>query len=104
VNANVPPALAPLTSPNLGDVASLPVSALLNPVGLLVQAATVFAIGLGASLFFYLPFSLEEGGLGWYVPAVAAIMSAALTLPLWFYREAEAAPPHPESQPDTGAH
>jgi hypothetical protein len=93
--ADLPPPLAELTTPALGEVTGAPVQAQFNPRVLPVNVGFIALLGAGVSLLCGLPFSLEDGGLAWYVPIVAGLMAILEVLPLWTARR-----PLPEKSPE----
>jgi Zn-dependent protease with chaperone function len=101
--AEVPPALGGLSSPRLGEVTSAAVRDVLTPAGMIVQTGFVFLLGLALSLLIGLPFAGEQGPLGWYVPAVAALGLWFNVLPLWREHHRPAEPVQPMTAPDPGA-
>jgi hypothetical protein len=83
VEGDVPPQLAGLSTPAVGAVTSASPAALIRLSRLVFQTWFVFLLGSAVSLLLGLPFHPEDGGLGWYVPAVAVLTVWFDSIPLW---------------------
>ncbi len=83
-----PPApLADLTTPEIGTVTGLSPRFAAKPSVFFRLLFPRLLLAVGFSVLFGLPFSLQEGGAGWYAPVVAFLITTFNVAPYWFYRE-----------------
>jgi STE24 endopeptidase len=80
--SNIPPGLTELASPAIGEVTAAPLQALRKPPAWLRDSGLIFLLGIALSVLLGLPLRPDEGGIGWYTPAVAFVTFWVLRLPL----------------------
>jgi len=84
---DLPAPLGNLTAPEIGTVTGLSPRLAARPSVFFRLLFPRLLLAVGFSVLFGLSFSLQEGGAGWYAPAVVVLVSILNTAPYWFYRE-----------------